>query len=60
MTIVAIDLEAAVPRQIRVLAKPQDKLIIDRANTVGRTEIQALGQTTHCLLSESLVDKVTG
>ncbi len=34
--------------------------ILARANTVGRTEIQALGQTTHCLLSESLVDKVTG
>jgi len=34
--------------------------ILARANTVGRTEIQALGQTTHCLLGESLVDKVTG
>ncbi|MCA2784888.1 transposase, partial [Microcystis sp. M125S2] len=30
--------------------------ILARANTVGRTEIQALGQTTHCLLGESLVD----
>ncbi|WP_301337648.1 hypothetical protein [Microcystis aeruginosa] len=28
MTIVANDLDAAVPRQIGVLAKPQDKLII--------------------------------
>lgn len=35
-------------------------IILARANTVGRTEIQALGQTTHCLLGESLVDKVTG
>jgi len=34
--------------------------ILARANTVGRTEIQALGQTIHCLLGESLVDKVTG
>ena len=34
--------------------------ILRRANTVGRTEIQALGQTTHCLLGESLIDKVTG
>jgi len=34
--------------------------ILARANTVGRTEIQALGQTTHCLLGESLIDKVTG
>jgi putative transposase len=34
--------------------------ILRRANTVGRTEIQALGQTTHCLLGESLLDKVTG
>lgn len=24
-------------------------IILARANTVGRTEIQALGQTTHCL-----------
>jgi hypothetical protein len=30
LTIVANDLDAAVPRQIGVLAKPQDKLIIDR------------------------------
>jgi hypothetical protein len=29
LTIVANDLEAAVPRQIGVSAKPQDKLIID-------------------------------
>ncbi len=36
------------------------KNIIQKANTVGRTEIQALGQTTHCLLGESLIDKVTG
>ncbi|NCR27156.1 MAG: IS200/IS605 family element transposase accessory protein TnpB [Microcystis aeruginosa LE13-04] len=34
--------------------------ILHRANTVGRTEIQARLQTTHCLLGESLVDKVTG
>ncbi|NCR10797.1 MAG: transposase, partial [Microcystis aeruginosa LG13-11] len=34
--------------------------ILQRANTVGRTEIQALGQTTLCLLGESLIDKVTG
>jgi putative transposase len=34
--------------------------ILQKANTVGRTEIQALGQTTHCLLGESLIDKVTG
>jgi putative transposase len=34
--------------------------ILARANTVGRTEIQALGQTTHCLFGESLIDKVTG
>ena len=34
--------------------------ILARANTLGRTEIQALGQTTHCLLSENLIDKVTG
>jgi putative transposase len=34
--------------------------ILARANTVGRTEIQALGQTTHCLTGESLLDKVTG
>ncbi|NCR08467.1 RNA-guided endonuclease InsQ/TnpB family protein [Microcystis aeruginosa] len=34
--------------------------ILARANTVGRTEIQARLQTTHCLLGESLVDKVTG
>jgi len=34
--------------------------ILARANTVGRTEIQALGQTTHCLLGESLIDQVTG
>ncbi len=30
--------------------------ILHKANTVGRTGIQALGQTTHCLLSESLID----
>ena len=36
------------------------KNILQKANTVGRTEIQALGQTTHCLLGESLIDKVTG
>jgi hypothetical protein len=30
LTIVANDLDAAVPRQIGVSAKPQDKLIIDR------------------------------
>lgn len=36
------------------------KNILQKANTVGRTEIQALGQTTHCLLGESLLDKVTG
>ena len=34
--------------------------ILHKANTVGRTEIQALGQTTHCLTGESLLDKVTG
>ena len=34
--------------------------ILRRANTVGQTEIRVLGQTTHCLLGESLVDKVTG
>jgi putative transposase len=34
--------------------------ILARANTVGRTEIQARLQTTHCLLGESLIDKVTG
>jgi putative transposase len=34
--------------------------ILARANTVGRTGIQALGQTTLCLLGESLIDKVTG
>ena len=34
--------------------------ILARANTVGRTEIQVRLQTTHCLLSESLIDKVTG
>ncbi|MFM6513217.1 MAG: RNA-guided endonuclease InsQ/TnpB family protein, partial [Microcystis panniformis] len=34
--------------------------ILHKANTVGRTEIQALGQTTHCLLGESLIGKVTG
>jgi len=34
--------------------------ILHKANTVGRTEIQALGQTTHCLTDESLLDKVTG
>ncbi|WP_017303677.1 RNA-guided endonuclease InsQ/TnpB family protein [Spirulina subsalsa] len=43
------------------------KNLLQKANTVGRTEIQALatqrftnGQTTHCLLGESLIDKVTG
>lgn len=36
------------------------KNILQKANTVGRTEIQALGQTTRCLLGESLIDKVTG
>jgi putative transposase len=35
-------------------------IILRKANTVGRTEIQARPQTTHCLLGESLVDKVTG
>ncbi|TRU46620.1 MAG: transposase, partial [Microcystis aeruginosa Ma_QC_Ch_20071001_S25D] len=34
--------------------------ILQRANTVGRTEIQARLQTTLCLLGESLIDKVTG
>jgi putative transposase len=34
--------------------------ILHKANTVGRTEIQALGQTTHCLTDERLLDKVTG
>ena len=34
--------------------------ILHKANTVGRTGIQALGQTTHCLLGESLINKVTG
>lgn len=34
--------------------------ILHKANTVGRTEIQALGQTTHCLTGESLLDKVSG
>jgi putative transposase len=34
--------------------------ILRKANTVGRTGIQALGQTTLCLLGESLIDKVTG
>ena len=31
-------------------------ITVYKANTVGRTEIQALGQTTHCLLSEGLID----
>ncbi|MFM6060714.1 MAG: zinc ribbon domain-containing protein, partial [Microcystis aeruginosa] len=34
--------------------------ILHKANTVGRTEIQARLQTTHCLTGESLLDKVTG
>lgn len=34
--------------------------ILQKANTVGRTEIQALGQTTLYLSGESLIDKVTG
>lgn len=36
------------------------KNILHKANTVGRTEIQALGQNTHCLDGEILLNKVTG
>ncbi|NCS29924.1 MAG: hypothetical protein GPJ18_15765 [Microcystis aeruginosa F13-15] len=54
------------PSEIRSVTLP--KVLVDTgattlclpANIVGRTGIQALGQTTHCLLGESLINKVTG